>query len=73
MYLSACIGIISTLASKMFKPGDLVKHRLTGWLGIIVLITEADIHVRVIYEPRGAIFENILLFPSQLGNLERVA
>jgi len=56
----------------LFKAGDLVKHRDTGWLGFILSITESDIHIRIMYEPRGTIFPVILLFPSQLEFLEKV-
>jgi len=56
----------------MFKVGDLVKHKDTGWLGHILQMTEKDITIRVMYEPRGAVFPVILLFPSQLEFLEKV-
>jgi len=56
----------------VFKVGDLVRHKKTGWLGFILSITESDIHIRIMYEPRGAIFPNILLFPEQLSYLEKV-
>jgi len=56
----------------MFKVGDLVKHKDTGWLGHILKMTEQDITIRIMYEPRGTIFPVILLFPSQLEFLEKV-
>jgi len=56
----------------MFKVGDLVKHKDTGWLGHILKMTDSDIHIRIMYEPRGTVFPVILLFPSQLEFLEKV-
>jgi len=58
----------------MFKVGDLVKHKDTGWLGHILEITDSDIHIRIMYEPswETIVFPVILLFPSQLEFLEKV-
>jgi hypothetical protein len=55
-----------------FKVGDLVKHKVAGWIGHILDMTERDITIRVMYEPRGTIWPVILLFPSQLELLEKV-
>jgi len=60
----------------MLKVGDLVRHKKSGWLGLILWITSSDIAIHLFYEPRTRekiIIDKILLFPSQLDFLEKVA
>ena len=59
----------------MFKAGDLVRHKKSGWLGFILWMTSSDIAIHLFYEPRAGkrvVIDKILLFPSQLEFLEKV-